>query len=159
MNPNNYPPKPCYGAPCCWQMPSWCPNKPHSQPIPTPKPMPNPNWRMDCCGSVPAKIRRGAQPGCPMVATIPILMAATVDELKGICNAFVHVDQNNTTYYIDDQHRIVTTWAGPIVQDNYDYQANPLNVRSQEVWDFEGNRVIKYNELGEYIVLNGAPRQ
>lgn len=156
MNPNIHPPKPCYGAPCGWTMPNWCPNRIPSTPVPAPKPFPMPTWNGEYCGRMPAKIRRGAQPQCPMVATIPLLTVATPDNLKGLCNCFVHVDQNNTTYYIDDQHRMAIIWAGPVISDNYDYEENPLGLRSQEVWDFASNRVVKYSATGNYIVINGA---
>lgn len=145
---------PHYGAPCGWQMPSWCPNHPPVAPAPVPTPAPMPVWHGEYAGMMPAKIRRGASPECPMMATIPLLSVATPENLKGLCNCFVHVDQNNTTYYIDDQHRMAITWAGPVIADNYDYEENPYALRNQEVWDFESGRVVRYNATGEYMIFN-----
>ncbi len=151
MNPNMFP---HYGAPCGWTMPNWCPNHPPVEPAPAPMPMPAPMWGGEYRGAMPAKIRRGAVPECPITAVIPMLNVSTPENLKGLCNCFVHVDQNNTTYYIDDQHRMAITWAGPVEADDYDYANNPLGLRSQEVLDFKNGRMIKYNAIGEYMIFN-----
>ena len=103
-----------------------------------------------CC--VPGKFER-KEPKCPFVAVIPTLEVPTVANIKGLANCLVHVTENNTTYYIDDKHRIITTWAGPVEADNYDYETNPLNLRSQEVWDFANSRVIRYNATGQYLIF------
>ena len=105
-------------------------------------------------GPVVPGIFAPGEPGCPFIATIPTLTVENVAGLKGLANCLVHVSANNTTYYIDDKHRIVTTWAGPVEADNYDYVNNPLGLRSQEVWDFANNRVIRYNSVGAYMVDN-----
>lgn len=130
----------CHG----WAVPNWCPNHPASQPPvpPTPKPEPMPG--------VFTKIKQGAEGACPAIAVIPSIELPTVDGLKELYNCFVHVDANNTTYYIDDQHRIILVWAGPLEIDNYDYEENPLKLRSQEVWDFKNDLVIRFNKVGEY---------
>ena len=85
-----------------------------------------------------------------MNAVIP---AITVDDISGIRNiadCFVHVANINTTFYIDDKHRMMITWAGPVEIDDYDYEANPLGLRSQKVYDFKNNRIIIFNKTGEY---------
>ena len=87
---------------------------------------------------------------CRSAAVIPVLTVQTVDGIKNVASCFVHVLENNTTYYVDDKHRIIITWAGPVEFDNYDYANNPLKLRSQQVWDFKNNRVIYYNKIGEY---------
>lgn len=139
---------PHYGAPCGWQMPNWCPN--HPGPIPGPTPTPTP---MPFPGPyVPARFKRGATPQCPPVAVIPVLEVLTKDSLKDLSACLVHVDGNNTTYYIDHQHRIIQTWAGPVEFDDYDYQTNPLGLRSQEVWDFKNNLIIRYSKTGSYRI-------
>lgn len=133
-----------YGAPCGWTMPNWCPNHPKPGPVP-PRPFhPFPG--------VPARIERGAEPQCPPLAVIPTIEVMKRDDIKSLSNCFVHVAENNTTYYIDHQHRIIVTYAGPVEVDNYDYEENPLGLRSQEVWDFANNRVIRYSKTGQYIV-------
>lgn len=103
---------------------------------------------------VPGQFKPGA-PKCPFIATIPTLVVETVAGIKGLANCLVHVANINTTYYIDDKHRITITWAGPVEADNYDYEANPLNLRSQEVWDFANSRIIRYNATGQYLVFAG----
>lgn len=85
-----------------------------------------------------------------MEAVIPSVTVNDTSNLRDLCDVFVHVANINTTYYIDDKHRIMITWAGPIEQDDYDYEANPLNVRSQTVYDFKNNRAIYFNKNGEY---------
>lgn len=99
---------------------------------------------------------RPQEPKCPFVAVIPTLTVQTVANIKGLADCLVHVTENNTTYYIDDKHRITITWAGPVEADNYDYEANPLNLRSQEVWDFANSRVIRYNATGQYLIFNSS---
>lgn len=101
--------------------------------------------------AVPGRLAPGA-PKCPFIATIPTLVVQNVAGLKGLANCLVHVTENNTTYYIDDKHRITITWAGPVEADNYDYEANPLNLRSQEVWDFANKRITRYSAVGGYMV-------
>lgn len=137
MNNHDFPPKHC-----SWVAPNWCPNHPTPPaPIP-PKPEPMPG--------VFTKIKQGVEGACPAIAVIPSIELPTVDGLKQLYNCLVHVDANNTTYYVDDQHRIILIWAGPLETDDYDYAENPLKLRSQEVWDFKNNRVIRFNKTGEY---------
>lgn len=64
-------------------------------------------------------------------AVIPAVTTETVDNITALANCFVHVSNINTTFYIDDKHRPMITWAGPVEIDMYDYQENPLNLRSQ----------------------------
>lgn len=87
---------------------------------------------------------------CKVKAVIPSLTVETASGIKNVAACFVHVLQTNTTYYIDDKSRITKIWAGPIEYTGYDYEANPLKLRSQEVWDFENNRVIRYDKTGAY---------
>lgn len=91
-------------------------------------------------------------------AVIPAVTVDTVDGITNLANCFVHVASINTTYYIDDKHRPMITWAGPLEVDNYDYATNPLGLRSQTVYDFTNNRAIVFNKRGEYrlIDLRGA---
>lgn len=100
---------------------------------------------------VPGAFRPG-EPKCPFIAVIPTLTVENITGIKGLSDCLVHVADTNTTYYIDDKHRITITWAGPVEADNYDYEANPLNLRSQEVWDFYNKRIIRYSAQGAYMV-------
>jgi hypothetical protein len=76
-----------------------------------------------------------------------------VNNLKDLADCFVHVANINTTFYIDDKHRITTVWAGPVDIDGYDYVSNPLNIRGQTVYDFTNNRAIYYNTQGQYRLI------
>lgn len=87
---------------------------------------------------------------CKAAAVIPVLTVKEAEGIKNVAACFVHVMDNNTTYYIDDKHRIVTVWAGPIFYDSYDYATNPLDLRGQVVYDFANNRKIVYNNQKEY---------
>lgn len=87
-------------------------------------------------------------------AVIPTIVVENKAAIKNICGCFVHVANINTTFYIDDKHRIIVTWAGPVEANNYDYQSNPLELRSQIVYDFANNRAIYYNGIGEYRLIN-----
>lgn len=139
-------PYPYYGAPCGWTMPNWCPKYPKEKPVPPVPPFP----------PMSARIERGAEPQCPPLAVIPIIEVMTRDDIKSLSNCFVHVDENNTTYYIDHQHRIIVTYAGPVEADDYDYETNPLGLRSQEVWDFKNGRVVRYSKTGQIMVMEVA---
>lgn len=93
---------------------------------------------------------RAQAPKCPMVAVIPTLVVDNIEGLKGLANCLVHVDNINTTFYIDDKHRVIITWAGPVEINNYDYAENPLRLRSQVCYDFANNRAIYFNKTGNY---------
>lgn len=110
-------------------------------------------WTPPDKGCMPAHIKKWAEPQCPVKAVIPLVEVVTPENLKKLSNCFVYVQSTNTTYYIDNQHRFIQTWAGPVFQDNYDADANPLGLRGQFVPDFANNQVIIYNNTGEHITL------
>ena len=85
------------------------------------------------CGKQPSSIRN-KQPDCLATAVIPSITVTSVDGITNLANCFVHVTSNNTTYYVDDKHRIMTVWAGPVEVDEYDVATNPLNLRSQDCY-------------------------
>lgn len=96
---------------------------------------------------------REKNPECPYTAVIPAVTVEHVSNLKDLADCFVHVSDINTTFYIDDKHRMMITWAGPVEVDDYDYANNPLGLRSQTVYDFENNRMVYYNKTGEYRLI------
>lgn len=57
---------------------------------------------------------RNKDPECPYNAVIASVTVETMDGIKNLADCFVHVTSNNTTFYIDDKHRIMTIWAGPV---------------------------------------------
>lgn len=101
------------------------------------------------CGAI-----RQRQPECPHAAVIPSVVVEHADGLKDLCDTFVHVSDINTTFYIDDKHRPIITWAGPVEYDNYDLALNSLDLRSQFLIDFANSRGAYYNKTGNYQVFN-----
>lgn len=101
------------------------------------------------CGAI-----RQCEPKCPFTATIPSVVVEHADSLKDLCNTFVHVSDINTTFYIDDKHRPIITWAGPVEYDNYDLALNSLDLRSQFLIDFANSRGAYYNKTGNYQIFN-----
>lgn len=97
---------------------------------------------------------RQRQPECPYTAVIPSMVVEHADNLKDLCDTFVHVSDLNTTFYIDDKHRTIITWAGPVEYDNYDLAANSLGLRSQFLLDFANDRGVYYDKTGNYKVFN-----
>lgn len=95
---------------------------------------------------------RNVAPTCKDIAVIPSVTVENTAGLKGLADCFVHVIDNNTTYYIDDKGRMMITWAGPVEIDGYDYQSNPLKLRSQSVYDFVNNIEVYYNATGAYRI-------
>ena len=110
----------------------------------------------NCCKKFPGVIRKMDESKCPHTCVIPLVTVQTVDGIKNLAACFVHVLSTNTTYYIDECSRAITVWAGPVEYDDYDYEANPLNLRSQEVWDFKNSRIIRYNKTGQYLIFTEA---
>lgn len=80
--------------------------------------------------TMPACIKK-KQPDCLAKAVIPAITVDTVDGITNLANCFAHVTNINTTFYVDDKHRVMIVWAGPVEVDNYDIEANELNLRSQ----------------------------
>ena len=61
-------------------------------------------------------------------AVIPSITTETVDGITSLANCFVHVVNINTTFYIDDKHRPMITWAGDVEVDL------PSGVDTEEEW-------------------------
>lgn len=100
------------------------------------------------CGAI-----RPGEPKCPYQAVIPSLTVESVGNLKDLADCFVHVSDINTTFYIDDKHRIMTTWAGLVSVENYDFDANPLNLRDQIAYDAKNNTAAIYNKQGANYIF------
>ena len=89
-----------------------------------------------------------------MNAVIPAITVEDISGIRNIADCFVHVKNINTTFYIDDKHRMMITWAGPVEAEDYDYANNPLGLRSQVVYDFTNDRAIYFNKSGEYRIYS-----
>ena len=90
------------------------------------------NWTCgaasECCGCTLGRIKKDADP-CKPCAIIPALTVDTVDGITNLANCFVHVTNINTTFYIDDKHRPMIIWAGPVEVDL------PADVQTEEQWN------------------------
>lgn len=105
-------------------------------------------------GPMKAGCLREIEPSCPYQAVIPTLTVEDKSNLKDLADCFVHVSNINTTFYIDDKHRTIVTWAGPVEYDNYDLEANTLGLRSQFLIDHANDYAAYYNKTGEYQKFN-----
>ena len=117
MNENyNTPNSPCCGRPMNYAQEPKC------------------NYNNCCLNEYPYTMKaciRNKQPDCLAKAVIPSITIETVDGITNLANCFVHVISNNTTYYVDDKHRIMIIWAGPVEIETYDITTNPLGLKSQ----------------------------
>ena len=83
------------------------------------------------CSCKKAACIRNKTPDCEATAVIPSITVDSVEGITALANCFVHVTNINTTFYVDDKHRAMITWAGPVEIGIYDIAANELNLRSQ----------------------------
>lgn len=97
---------------------------------------------------------RNKQPECPYTAVIPSVTVEDISNIKDLADCFVHVSKINTTFYIDDKHRITSVWQGPVEVNSYDIEENPLNLRSQFLFDYETGYVVYFNAQGKPMNLN-----
>ena len=81
----------------------------------------------ETCGCSLGRIVKNADP-CKSCCVIPSLTVETVDGITNLANCFVHVTGINTTFYIDDKHRPMIIWAGPVEVDL------PADVQTEEQW-------------------------
>lgn len=82
---------------------------------------------------------RPCEPKCPPQAVIPTITVEDISGLKDLSDCFVHVSNINTTFYIDDKHRTIITWAGPVNVTDYtmtDIVENKLGLRNQFLWNY-----------------------
>lgn len=82
------------------------------------------------CGCALGRIKKDADP-CKSCCVIPSITIDTVAGITNLANCLVHVININTTFYVDDKHRPMIVWAGPVEVDAYDIEANELGLRSQ----------------------------
>lgn len=99
---------------------------------------------------------REKQPGCPMQAVIPSVTVESIEGIKNLADCLVHVADINTTFYIDDKHRPIITWAGPIDIPGYDMENNPNNYRDQIVTDTANQMAVIYDKSGNGYIFGLA---
>lgn len=88
------------------------------------------------------------QPDCKAKAVIPSITVDSVEGITDLANCLVHVNDINTTFYIDDKHRIMITWAGPVNIPGYDMETNPERFRDQIITDTEAGLAVIYDAKG-----------
>lgn len=86
-------------------------------------------------------------PEIPAVVSVP-----SIENMKSLANAYCHVIDINSTYFISSCHEIVPLMQGELYIRDYDYKNNPLNLRQQTVFDFKNNRAIHYAPNGDYRI-------
>lgn len=96
---------------------------------------------------MPACIRN-QQPDCTAQAVIPSITVDSVEGITNLANCLVHVSDINTTFYIDDKHRVMITWAGPVNIPGYDMENNPEGFKDQIVLDTEKELGVIYDKNG-----------
>lgn len=72
---------------------------------------------------------RNKNPECPYNAVIASVTVETTDGIKNLADCFVHVVDINTTFYIDDKHRPIIIWAGPVEVEL------PADIQTAEQWE------------------------
>lgn len=107
----------------------------------------------ECYGCSLGRIKEGADPCKNRCCVIPAVTVETVDNITELANCFVHVVSNNTTFYIDDKHRPMITWAGPVEVDTYDVSANELKLRSQFLFIATEEKLVYFDKTGNGHVI------
>lgn len=111
----------------------------------------------ECCNKPKKACIKPCKPGCPNDAVIPTVTVNSIEDIKGLQNCFVHVVDINTTYYIDDKNNIITTWSGLASVYDYDFDANPLNLRNQVAYDASQNIGAIYDKQGNMLKIQISP--
>ena len=96
---------------------------------------------------------RNKQPDCEAQAVIPSITVESIEGITNLANCFVHVSDINTTFYVDDKHRVMVTWSGLVSVEDYDFESNPLNLRSQIAYDKNANTAAIYDNKGNSFIF------
>lgn len=99
------------------------------------------------CGCKLGRIKE-MEPTCDSTAVIPSITVESVEGITNLANCLVHVEDINTTFYVDDKHRVMITWAGPVDIPGYDMENNPEGFRNQIVTDTEAGLAVIYDAKG-----------
>lgn len=100
------------------------------------------------CGCKLGRIKE-IEPTCDSTAVIPSITVDSVEGITNLANCLVHVNDINTTFYVDDKHRVMITWAGPVNIPGYDMEANPNHYKNQIVTDTEAETAVIYDNHGK----------
>lgn len=116
-----------------------------------------PTGTAEYCPGRHGKITPGEK-DCVENATIAQVTVDTIDGITNLASCFVYVTSTNTTYYIDDKHRILTAWKGVVEADDYNIETNPLNLRSQFLYTTVTNQEGEEVPAAVYFDKDGNPQ-
>lgn len=108
------------------------------------------------CGCKLGRIKE-IEPTCDSTAVIPSITVQSVEGITNLANCLVHVEDINTTFYVDDKHRIMITWAGPVDIPGYDMETNPNKYKDQIVTDVENETAVIYDKHGKGYLFGITP--
>lgn len=100
------------------------------------------------CGCKLGRIKE-MEPTCDSTAVIPSITVESVEGITNLANCFVHVNDINTTFYVDDKHRVMIVWAGPVDMPGYDMEENPNKYKDQIVTDIGKGLAVIYDKHGK----------
>lgn len=86
-------------------------------------------------------------PVCPP-NMVEVASVQTVAGMKALNNTFVYVTDINTTFFIDNQHRITWISGGVVEAESYDLLTNPLNLRNQFLYDPSTKELHYFSNTG-----------
>lgn len=111
-------------------------------PIPPPNPIcPPPVVSPESCDPDDCRI-------CHSNVRICSFVVKTTAEVRKYHNSLVYSEEDNTSYWVDDDGVPVITYRTPIYQDDFD--PAEANVQMNTVYDFKNNRGYVFNPAGEY---------
>lgn len=111
-------------------------------PIPPQKPIcPPPVVSPESCDPDDCRI-------CHSNVRICSFVVKTTAEVRKYHNSLVYSEEDNTSYWVDDEGVPVITYRTPIYQDDFD--PAEANVQMNTVYDFKNNRGYVFNPAGEY---------
>lgn len=85
---------------------------------------------------------------CHSNVRICSFVVKTTAEVRKYHNSLVYSEEDNTSYWVDDEGVPVITYRTPIYQD--DFNPAEANVQMNTVYDFKNNRGYVFNPAGEY---------
>lgn len=93
------------------------------------------------------------KPECCPPPLIEMRVVQTTAALKKLANTFAQVTDTNDIFYVDSSHRATLVTSAPLFIDDYDYTANPRNLRAKVVYDFRNDLEIIFDNRGKYRII------
>lgn len=85
---------------------------------------------------------------CHSNVRICSFVVKTTAEVRKYHNSLVYSEEDNTSYWVDDEGVPVITYRTPIYQDDFD--PAEANVEMNTVYDFKNLKAYVFNPAGEY---------